>query len=99
MKTLTVNPRESPEALIALLAKHGHTTVQEIYETFADCVLCQRRATIAIISVERNTWFRKIRSGKLCVLTYGLCQQCFDSPVGLQNAAAVLCGRCSESVH
>ena len=99
MKTESVRLCQDPEDFIALLAQKGHTTVQEIYATFATCILCRCNAIVAVIGLDRHSWFRKSKSGKLRIMIYGLCESCFALPDAIEKAQAIVTRPLSKFLH
>ena len=68
------------EDFIAVLAEYSHTTVREIHEMFAKCIICEHAATIAAVGLDRDSWFGKSKTGKLEFLLFGLCAGCSALP-------------------
>jgi hypothetical protein len=54
-----------PEEFMAALAEHGHTKVSKICDMFSACILCERTATIAAVSLDTRSWLRKSKTGKV----------------------------------
>lgn len=99
MKIVNGTPRAGPDEFISILARNGHTTVEEIHQMFAVCILCKSTATVAVVSVDRHTWFRRSKFGKLRVMIYGLCDACFALPDAAEKAKAVVAAPFSKFVH
>jgi len=92
MTTTNVRFRAGPllEEFIAVLAEHGHTTVKEIHEMFAICILCQDIATVAAVGLERDAWFSKSQPETLEFLLYGLCAPCSALPDVKERTEAII---------
>lgn len=92
MTATNVRFRAGPllEELIAVLAKHGHTTVKEIHEMFAICILCQDIATVAAVGLDREAWLAKSEPENLEFLLYGLCAPCSELPDAKERTEAII---------
>jgi hypothetical protein len=88
-----------PEDFILALAEHGHTTVSKICDMFSACILCKRTATIAAISLDRDSWLRKSKTGKIRMMLYGLCRPCSDIPDAIERAEAAAIMGSDKIVH
>ena len=88
-----------PEEFVTALAKHGHTTVRKIHGMFSACILCERKATIAAVSLDTKSWLRKSKTGKIRMMLYGLCRPCSDIPDAIERAEAIAIKDFTESVH
>jgi len=88
-----------PEEFIAALAEHGHTTVRKIRDMFSACILCERAATIATVRLDRESWLRKSKTGKIRMMLYGLCRPCSDIPDGIERAEAAAIMESDKTVH
>ena len=88
-----------PEDFILALAEHGHTTVSKICDMFFACILCERKATIAAVSLDRESWLRKSKTGKIRMTIYGLCRPCSDIPDAIERAEAAAIMESDKTVH
>jgi hypothetical protein len=88
-----------PKEFIAALAEHGHTTVSKICDMFSACILCKRTATIAAVSLDRESWLRKSKTGKIRMTIYGLCRPCSDIPDAIERADATSIIDSDKTVH
>ena len=88
-----------PEEFVTALAKHSHTTVRKIHDMFSACILCERKATIAAVRLERDSWLRKSKTGKIRVTIYGLCRPCSDIPNAIEKAEAAAIMESDKTVH
>ena len=88
-----------PEELVTALAKHSHTTVRKIHDMFSACILCERTATIAAVSLDRESWLRKSKTGKIRMMIYGLCTACADIPNAIERADAAAIMESDKTVH
>lgn len=88
-----------PKDFILGLAKHGHTTIREIQDMFSRCILCERTATIAAVSLDTESWHRKSKTGKLGMMLYGLCKPCSDIPDAIERAEAIAINDSNQFVH
>ena len=88
-----------PEEFVTALAKHSHTTVRKIHDMFSACILCERKATIAAVRLERDSWLRKSKTGKIRVTIYGLCRPCSDIPDAIEKAEAAAIMESDKTVH
>ena len=88
-----------PEDFILALAEHGHITIKEISDMFSACILCERTATIAAVSLDRESWLRKSKTGKIRMTIYGLCRPCSDIPHAIERAEAAAIMESDKTVH
>jgi len=88
-----------PEDFILALAEHGHITIKEISDMFSACILCERTATIAAVSLDRESWLRKSKTGKIRMMIYGLCTACADIPNAIERADAAAIMESDKTVH
>ncbi len=85
-----------PEEFVTALAKHSHTTVRNM---FSACILCERKATIAAVSLDTKSWLRKSKTGKIRMMLYGLCRPCSDVPDAIERAEAAAIMESDKTVH
>jgi hypothetical protein len=88
-----------PKEFIAALAEHGHTTVSKICDMFSACILCERKATIAAVSLDRESWRHESKGGKIRMMLYGLCRPCCDIPDAIERADAAAIMDSDKTVH
>ena len=88
-----------PEDFILALAEHGHITIKEISDMFSACILCERKATIAAVSLDRESWLRKSKTGKIRMMLYGLCRPCCDIPDAIERADAAAIMESDKTAH
>ena len=88
-----------PGDFILALAEHGHTTVNKIRDMFSACILCERTATIAAVSLDRESWLRKSKTGKIRMTIYGLCRPCSDIPDAIERDDAAAIMDSDKTVH
>ena len=77
-----------PKYLMQSLAEFGHTTIQEILEMIASCILCERDARFTVVGLDPK-WFGSPTTGKLKTLLCGLCELCVALPDVLRKVEAV----------
>ena len=88
-----------PDDFILALAEHGHTTVNKIRDMFSACILCERKATIAAVSLDRESWLHKSKTGKIRMMLYGLCRPCCDIPDAIERADAAAIMESDKTAH
>ena len=100
MTNTNVRFRAGPllEEFVAVLAEHGHTTVKEIHEMFATCILCREMATVAAVGLDCDAWFGQSQPERLEFLLYGLCAPCSALPDVKEKTEAVIFGSSSPWV-
>jgi hypothetical protein len=88
-----------PEEFVTARAKHSNTTASKICDMFSACILCERTATIAAVSLDRESWLRKSKTGKIRVMLYGLCRPCSGIPDAIERAEAAAIMESDQTVH
>jgi len=73
-----------PDELISLLAKHNHSTADEIYAMFSSCAQCHQDAVYPLLVVEGVSWVGNTDLGSLKLAVYGLCERCVAVPDVIQ---------------
>ena len=70
---------------MSILAEHGHSTVQKIYDMFSSCALCHQDAVFPVVALEDESSFSDSDSGKLRLGLYGLCEAGVELPEIIQT--------------
>ena len=73
-----------PEEFVSLLAKHNHSTVDEIYAMFSSCAQCHQDAVYPVVVVEGESWVGNTDVESLKLAVSGLCERCVAVPDVIQ---------------
>lgn len=73
-----------PDEFVSLLAKHNHSSVDEIYAMFSRCAQCHQDAVYPVVVVEGESCVGNTDLGSLKLAVYGLCERCVAVPDVIQ---------------